>query len=53
MRPFALSFRRSISEKKEIKPWLKEEYCILPQANAAFVCNMEDVLEVYTRPDDP
>jgi hypothetical protein len=32
---------------------LKEQYCIPPQANAAFVCNMEDVLEVYTRPDDP
>jgi DDE superfamily endonuclease len=24
-----------------------------PQANAAFVCAMEDVLEVYTRPYDP
>jgi DDE superfamily endonuclease len=32
---------------------LIEAYCIPPQANAAFVCNMEDVLEVYTRPDDP
>jgi hypothetical protein len=32
---------------------LKEEYCIPPQANAAFVCNMEDVLEVYTRAEDP
>jgi hypothetical protein len=32
---------------------LKEEYCIAPKSNAAFVCNMEDVLEVYTRPDDP
>jgi hypothetical protein len=32
---------------------LKEEYCIPPQASAAFVCNMEDVLEVYTRPYDP
>jgi DDE superfamily endonuclease len=26
---------------------------IPPQANAAFVCAMEDVLEVYTRPYDP
>jgi hypothetical protein len=26
---------------------------IPPQANAEFVCAMEDVLEVYTRPDDP
>jgi hypothetical protein len=26
---------------------------IPPQANAEFVCAMEDVLEVYTRPYDP
>ena len=25
---------------------------IPPKANAAFVCSMEDVLEVYTRPYD-
>lgn len=28
-------------------------WCIPPQANAAFVCAMEDVLEVYARPLDP
>jgi hypothetical protein len=32
---------------------LKEQWCIAPKANAAFVCNMEDVLEVYKRPFDP
>jgi hypothetical protein len=32
---------------------LKEEWCIPPQANAEFVCHMEDVLEVYQRPYDP
>jgi hypothetical protein len=31
---------------KEIKSWLKVEYCILPQAQAVFVCEMEDVLEI-------
>ena len=31
---------------------MKEEWCIPPQANAAFVCQMEDVLEVYQRPYD-
>ena len=31
----------------------KEEYCIPPTANASFVCNMEDVLDVYTQPYDP
>src|SRR5512132_1610765 len=39
-------------EKNELKPWLKEQWCIPPQANAAFVCQMEDVLEVYKLPYD-
>jgi uncharacterized small protein (DUF1192 family) len=40
-------------EKNEIKPWRKEQYCIPLEANAAFVCKMEEVLDVYTRPYDP
>jgi transposase len=32
---------------------LKERWCIPPKANAAFVCCMEDILEVYRRPYDP
>jgi hypothetical protein len=32
---------------------LKEEWCIPPQEDAAFVCQMEDVLDVYKRPYDP
>ncbi len=32
---------------------MKEEYCIPPKASAEFVCNMEDVLDVYTLPYDP
>jgi hypothetical protein len=28
-------------------------WCIPPEANAEFVCAMENVLEVYTRPYDP
>ena len=35
-----------------MKPWLKQCWCIPPQANAAFVHNMEDVLEVYQEPVD-
>lgn len=31
---------------------MKTEWCIPPKANAAFVCNMEDVLDVYKRPYD-
>jgi len=32
---------------------LKKQWCIPPEANAAFVCAMEDVLELYKRPYDP
>ena len=37
----------------ELKPWLKEEWCIPPEQNGEFVCHMEDLLEVYRRPVDP
>src|SRR5215218_8133877 len=39
--------------KNEIKPWLREQWCIPPEADAEFVCAMEDVLDVYHRPYDP
>ena len=39
----------SDAEKNELKPWLKECWCLPPQGNAEFVCAMEDVLEVYHR----
>ena len=32
---------------------MKESWCIPPKANAAFVCQMEDVLDIYKRPYDP
>lgn len=35
-----------------MKPWRIERFCIPPQANAAFVCAMEDVLDVYHLPYD-
>ena len=35
--------------KNELKPWLKECWCLPPQGSAEFVCAMEDVLEVYHR----
>ena len=35
-----------------LKPWLVNEWCIPPQANAEFVCAMESVLAVYMRPYD-
>lgn len=44
---------RQVMAENELKPWLKEEWCIPPQHNAEFVYHMEDVLEVYHRPADP
>lgn len=35
-----------------MKPWRSEQWCIPPEANAEFVCNMEDVLETYMRSYD-
>ena len=43
---------RQARQKNEITPWLKEPWCIPPQADAEFVCATEDVLEVYHRPYD-
>src|SRR5207249_3541749 len=39
--------------KNDLKPWLKEQWVLPKEANADYVCAMEDVLEVYTRPYDP
>ena len=39
-------------KKNEIKPWLKEQWCLPPEADAEFVAAMADVLEVYHRPYD-
>jgi hypothetical protein len=41
------------AQKNELKPHLKKYWVIPPEANAAFVCAMEDVLEVYQRDYDP
>src|SRR3954454_23144898 len=30
----------------------KKEWCIPPEQNAAFVCQMEEVLSIYTQPYD-
>jgi len=32
---------------------LKQQWCIPPKANAEFVCQMEEVLDVYKRPYNP
>ena len=45
--------RRPCFKKNELKPHLKERWCIPPEQNAAFVAQMEDVLDVYCLPYDP
>jgi hypothetical protein len=40
-------------KKNTLKPHLRKQWVIPPDANAAFVAGMEDVLEVYQRPHDP
>ncbi len=45
--------RADHAKKNDLKPWQKKQWVIPPKANAEFVCAMEDVLEVYTRPYDP
>src|SRR4051812_3900936 len=40
-------------EKNILKPHLNDQWVIPPDANAAFVAAMEDVIEVYHRPHDP
>ena len=37
------------AKKNELKPWLKEQWCIPPKKNAEFVYHMEDILDVYHR----
>ena len=41
------------AKKNELKPWLNKEWCIPPKQNAEFICQMEDVLDIYQRPYDP
>jgi len=41
------------AQKNALKPWLRQQWVIPPTANAAFVANMEDVLDTYATPHDP
>ena len=46
-------YDRADAQKNILKPHLTRQWVIAPEASAAFVANMEDVLEVYQRPHDP
>jgi hypothetical protein len=46
----------SVAKKNELQPHRSEYWCIPPEANAEFVCAMENVLETYHLPynaDEP
>jgi transposase len=45
------TIRRHLAEN-ELKPWHKKLWC-LPKVNAAFVAQMEAVLDLYAEPPDP
>jgi transposase len=44
---------RQVLRTNELKPWQKKQWCIPPEANAEFVCAMEEILDVYKRPYEP
>jgi len=44
---------RQVLAENELKPWLRKAWCIPPKSNAQFVYQMEDVLDVYQRAEDP
>jgi len=41
------------AQKNQLQPHRKQQWVIPPDQNAEFVAAMEDVLEVYQRPQDP
>ncbi len=51
--PVSYETVRKTLKANELKPWLKKEWCIPPEHHGEFVCQMEDILEVYRRPRDP
>ncbi len=44
---------RQTLRTNKLKPWQQEEWCIPPNKSGEFVSRMEDILDIYTRPDDP
>jgi hypothetical protein len=40
-------------KKNALKPWHKKEWCIPPEQDAPFVCQMEEVFDIDKKPYDP
>lgn len=47
------TYRLADFQKTQLKPHLKNCWCIPPKEDATFVTVMEDVLAVYAQPYDP
>jgi hypothetical protein len=43
---------RQVLLANQLKPWIKQHWCLPAHADADLVYHMEDVLDVYTRPYD-
>jgi hypothetical protein len=39
-------------EKTKLKPHLRQQWCIPPEEDGAFVAAMEDILDLYSQPYD-
>ena len=50
--PLSYETVRDRLQKNELKPWLKQQWCI-PTVGADFVWRMEDVLDLYAEPFKP
>ena len=50
--PVSYETVRDRLQKNELKPWLKQQWCI-PTVGADFVWRMEDVLDLYAEPFKP
>jgi len=45
-------YSTSNPKKNELKPWRKDCWVIPPEQDAGFICQMEDILELYSQPED-
>lgn len=44
---------RQVLHANKLKPWIKEQWCLAPAADADFVYHMDDVLALYQQPYNP
>ena len=51
--PLSQSTIQRVLDRNELRPHLDEYWCIPPKESAEFVCNMEDILDLYELEYDP